>query len=180
MDTDGYPTDQELARIRDWPIDNEGEIGRLLTFVRELWRYADAGYWRQRGRTYRISTAGWSGNESIIGALQGNRLFWLLCWQSSRRGGHYVFHIPMTRSTAAAPAESPTKHALHERNNDQHDRSLPTMRCRTCGLTGDDVHDFISTAIPGERRCPQCESDQCFIVKQPCTRTPGRSALHKG
>lgn len=66
--------------------------------MHSLWKYADAGYWRQRGRTYRISTAGWSGNESIIGVLQENRLFWILCWQRSRRGGHYVFRIPKIRT----------------------------------------------------------------------------------
>lgn len=75
MDTDGYPTDRELRRIRTWSIDNEDAIFSLLAHVHSLWKYADAGYWRQRGRTYRISPAGWSGNESIIGALQENRIF---------------------------------------------------------------------------------------------------------
>ena len=90
MDNDGYPDDEELERIRMWP--SEDLLG-LLAFVEARCRYADWG-WRRRGSTYRVSTFGWSGNESLIGALQANWTFWVLCWQSSRRGGHYLFRVP--------------------------------------------------------------------------------------
>jgi len=91
MTPDGYPDDAELKKIAKWsPFDLEG----LMAFVRTLWGAADMGYWRQRGGKYWISTAGWSGNESIIGALEENYVFWAICWLQSRRGGHYIFQLP--------------------------------------------------------------------------------------
>jgi len=79
-----------LDIIEKWPYsDAEG----LLEYVHEIWAYADSGYWRQKGRRYWISTAGWSGNEDIMGALHKNTMFWMMCWQSSKRGGHFVFEI---------------------------------------------------------------------------------------
>lgn len=90
LDEEGYPDPETLYRIRAWPI--EDEYKDLLKFVADNWYYPD--YFRRRGKTYRISTGGWSGNEEIIVALKQNTLFWLFCWYSSRRGGHYVFKIP--------------------------------------------------------------------------------------
>ena len=41
-----------------------------------------------------ISTAGWSGNESIIYAMQNNKsMLWNLTWVQSRRGGHHIFEL---------------------------------------------------------------------------------------
>lgn len=94
MDPDGYPDDEELSHIRHWPL---GEWQVLLEFVRDRWRYADMGYWREkvRGdrRIYEVSTGGWSGNEDLIKALLDHEVFWPLCWVQSRRGGHYLFEI---------------------------------------------------------------------------------------
>jgi hypothetical protein len=42
-----------------------------------------------------LHTFGWSGNESIVDALDKNVLFWMTCWEQSNRGGHYKFEIPM-------------------------------------------------------------------------------------
>jgi len=38
-----------------------------------------------------VSSGGWSGCEDVIGALGENTVFWLMCWRSSRRGGHFEF-----------------------------------------------------------------------------------------
>jgi hypothetical protein len=89
FDNDGYPTDTTLKTIAAWPFPFDG----LMKYVRAAWRYADAGYWTQKRDHYRISTAGWSGNEALVTALQANRVFWLLSWQESRRGGHHTFDL---------------------------------------------------------------------------------------
>ena len=90
MDKDGYPDDNELKKIEEWDFRN---FPALMEYIYDLWAYKDSGYWKQEGNTYHISTAGWSGNESIVGALQENRMFWSCCWQQSKRGGHYIFKI---------------------------------------------------------------------------------------
>ena len=103
LDSDGYPTEAALERIKKWDFkDNSGPVD-LLEFVRSIWWSADWGF-RGPERTtgpirgkvlrFRLSTGGWSGNESIIGAMLGNAVFWLMCWQQSRRGGHFVFDVP--------------------------------------------------------------------------------------
>jgi len=90
MDKDSYPEEHELKKIAKWPYkDFEG----LMEYVQERWEYADYGYWKKGRKYYRISTGGWSGNESIIAALIQNRMFWLCCWCESKRGGHYIFEI---------------------------------------------------------------------------------------
>lgn len=89
FDGDGYPTEATIKRIITWPYtDMQG----LVEYVRSLWYWPV--YARRRGRRYSFSTGGWSGNESLIYALEKNFLFWSLCWESSRRGGHYEFELP--------------------------------------------------------------------------------------
>jgi len=97
-DIDGYPMDAELKKINEWPIsDNYTEF---FAFVKSCWHYADWG-WREEDTTdelfdrpvhrYSISTGGWSGNEDIIQAMEGNQLVWAMTWVQSRRGGHFIF-----------------------------------------------------------------------------------------
>ncbi len=94
MDKDGYPTEEELATIRDWDLVNNDPL-ELVEYIRQRWQWADSGFFDLKGKNIirlRLSTGGWSGNESIISALQPN-LFWYMYWQTSRRGGHYWFRI---------------------------------------------------------------------------------------
>lgn len=98
MDADGYPDDAELARIKDWPTT---DLRGAFEFVRSLWRYPD--YFSSEGRAYSISTGGWSGNESVINAMQDNLMLWTLCWQESKRGGHYKFEVPVNFWTESPP-----------------------------------------------------------------------------
>lgn len=91
---DDYPSDESLDAIKNWQLNQYIE---LMNFVKEIWKYPDWGWEESNhpegGVLYTISTGGWSGNEDIINALQDNTMFWLTCWQSSRRGGHYEFHV---------------------------------------------------------------------------------------
>lgn len=104
MDDEGYPTEEELAKVREWPYT---DCLGLMAYLKERWYAAEMGYWSEADlghwddgdyvpaseRQFLISTAGWSGNESFIEAMEANRMFWTLCWYYSRRGGHYEFRV---------------------------------------------------------------------------------------
>jgi len=93
LDDDGYPTALALKRIRRFGSkgDTLPDWNELLRYCQKLWRYPD--YVQENERRWEFHTGGWSGNESIIEALQDNGLFWILCWVMSSRGGHFVFEV---------------------------------------------------------------------------------------
>ena len=92
-----YPDPREMRTIRVWKFTKPGSFEEFMEYVRTTGKYwCDShpfGWW-QRGRTYWVSTGGWSGNEEILSAMQSNFMFWATSWVSVRRGGHYVFTIP--------------------------------------------------------------------------------------
>lgn len=99
LDADCYPTNESLQAIAEW----QGSARDLLDAVGKVWNLRSWG-WEERtvpdelrpgrfARQYDISTGGWSGNESLIGAMQENTMFWLRAWVQSRRGGHYIFEV---------------------------------------------------------------------------------------
>lgn len=94
--TDRYPTDEEFQRIREWDI-FERPVAELLDFLESLWWMPDWGFKLTGKRVLRLElhTAGWSGNEDIIAALQQTPMFWMMFWQKSTRGGHYWFRIDL-------------------------------------------------------------------------------------
>jgi hypothetical protein len=90
-----YPTNSQLRKIEKWDFSTTIKLFALLNFLDALWRYGDVGYYELKGKTVlrlRLSTAGWSGNESIIQSLKVN-MFWGCFWERSKRGGHYWFEI---------------------------------------------------------------------------------------
>jgi hypothetical protein len=89
LDEDGYPTDAALKRITEWP---HTDFPALLEFLKSIWWCPDFG-WTLDGTTLYLSTGGWSGNEDLIRALQQNKIFWVMCWEMSRVGGHYEFDL---------------------------------------------------------------------------------------
>lgn len=100
----GYPTDATLEAIAQWRGDNFSEFFSLL---KPVWKYSDMPHpdawcgWSESDEKdevhdelvhrYHLSTGGWSGNESLIGAMKRNYILWSLTWVQSRRGGHYIF-----------------------------------------------------------------------------------------
>lgn len=101
LDDDGYPTDAALDVIRLW---HYADAKGWFKFIEGLWHFRNWG-WNEKNEPdernkdkvvhrYYISTAGWSGNESIIRAMQENEyMLWTLTWVQSRRGGHYIFEL---------------------------------------------------------------------------------------
>jgi hypothetical protein len=98
LDDDGYPTDDALTIIEKWDWDDKKG---WFDFIHDIWHLASWG-WREgevadeiyqdeKKYQYDISTAGWSGNETIIRAMQKNDMLWVVTWVQSRRGGHYIF-----------------------------------------------------------------------------------------
>jgi len=100
LDEDGYPTDAALTVIKIWDwSDSKG----WFEFIKSIWWMPEWGWhekeeghdWDKDKTVYRyhISTGGWSGNESIINAMEENTTMWSLQWYSSKRGGHYIFEL---------------------------------------------------------------------------------------
>lgn len=106
LDDEGYPTDAALDVIRLW---HWNDMAGWFKFIEGLWWYSSRlwreddvphefrdfkGYEDKIVHRYYISTGGWSGNESIIRAMQKNEnMLWTLTWVQSRRGGHYIFEL---------------------------------------------------------------------------------------
>ena len=92
---DGYPTNNTLDIVKNWKIRNQQDYDNLIEFLKNGWTYPE--YFgnividEDHGECICISTAGWSGNESFISALEENCMFWAIGWVESRRGGHYKF-----------------------------------------------------------------------------------------
>jgi hypothetical protein len=105
LDEDGYPTEHALEVIEKWHWD---DAKGWFKFIEGIWYFHSWGWkeldepheWNKLDQykdkivhRYYISTAGWSGNESIIRAMQNNSMMWHLNWVESRRGGHYIFEL---------------------------------------------------------------------------------------
>jgi len=98
VDEDGYPTDSALEIVELWPW--QDPVG-WFEFIKTIWWSPEWG-WKEKEEDhdwdtgkfvhkYYLSTGGWSGNESIIQAMQNNKLLWSFNWAESRKGGHYIF-----------------------------------------------------------------------------------------
>lgn len=91
FDEDGYPTDETLENIKQWP--HKDSFNGLVEYVQGAWNHG-YGYMIQGDGKFTLVTGGWSGNESIVDALLENPLFWAKYWKASFRGGSFDFDLP--------------------------------------------------------------------------------------
>ena len=86
-----YPTDEDLNKVTSYPLKTYEDYRYFAEYIENLWHYC--GYYQLKGNTLRLATGGWSGNESIIGAIHRN-LYFAHCWCKSERGGLHVYKLP--------------------------------------------------------------------------------------
>lgn len=107
FDSDGYPTEATLQKLREWPIERAGEG---LAFMEKAWNYPDCVTHVLRpaeaavvqiypSREYwRFATGGWSGNESLVNAFMKSPAA-MITWALNARGGLWIFEeIPTSWS----------------------------------------------------------------------------------
>jgi hypothetical protein len=102
-----YPTEVELLRLETWPGQ---DLAGALDFVKTIWHWPDFASHDLRpeeaavlhahpGELYlRLATGGWSGNESIVRALNANRLLRTFTWRLSSVGGLHIYQYPPVSS----------------------------------------------------------------------------------
>jgi len=103
MDPDGYPTEETLQKVREWPCTGDDVGDGLFDYLADAWRYDDYYNLDAGDGQATFSTGGWSGHESLINAACQNFIWWSLHWVSTTRGGHYVFER-CAKETGDAPA----------------------------------------------------------------------------
>lgn len=92
FDGHGGITEDTAAAIATY----QGDETAWLDYITGVWNLHYG--WSNRTSsddtiTWEFVTGGWSGNDSIIRAMQDNAVMWPNCWESSHRGGKYVFTV---------------------------------------------------------------------------------------
>ena len=111
-DVRDYPTEKELRAIRNW----KGTMRELWEYVVERWKYPEWGVKVEVGDEVdklELHTGGWSGNESIIFALEHSKCWFMPSFLTRwERGGHFYFEIDhhmWDYNTSQAIAKAVTK-----------------------------------------------------------------------
>ena len=103
FDSDGYPSDETLALITYWYRNNGWTPKEFLQFCEGAFN-KNYGSWKivenfnndllnQKPFTaLRIATGGWSGNETVISAME-KTVFWSVFWRASVCGGLFILDV---------------------------------------------------------------------------------------
>ena len=91
FDADGYPSDETIEAIEKWPVN---DFVNCLKFAEKAYQ-KHYGVWKKQDGWIKIATGGWSGNESIVYALQ-NQIYWKAFWLAKTIGGAYYIRDPET------------------------------------------------------------------------------------
>ena len=104
FDADGYPTEATLDRIREWPIVTLADMVDCMDFAGRAWssygtwrKYSDwkEARWPSRPLVrYTFATGGWSGNESVVAAIEANLIVQMVGAWAWKRGGWYEYRFP--------------------------------------------------------------------------------------
>ena len=96
-------TKKDLQQLSDWDVSDAHNLIKRIkemwvnqSYIKESWGI-DRVWHKNPVLIFELHTGGWSGNEEIIKALQDNKLFWLMWWQKTERGGHYTFEIDFSQ-----------------------------------------------------------------------------------
>ena len=90
INEDGYPTPETLYKITSFDPYTEN-LQEFIEYIMANWVNGYPAEFDIETQSLKLSTGGWSGCESIIKALQDNKVFWMLYWHSIICGGHYEF-----------------------------------------------------------------------------------------
>lgn len=77
FDKDGYPTEETLQALRNWPAET---IKDAVPFIARAWYYPNMAEETRPG-LWAFATGGWSGNEDLMAAFWGNINTALLRWE---------------------------------------------------------------------------------------------------
>lgn len=115
VDADGYPSEAALAQLAHandlgqaahWMVTVFPRLVTSMPFgVVELFDGVDD--FGHKIKLIAYSTRGWSGQESLVGALEAGPIGWLYLW-AWQRGGHYEFRVPVP-APVSEPAVANTK-----------------------------------------------------------------------
>lgn len=87
FNADGDITDLTARQIGAMQCDR----ALWLQACKECWNTSYGRVTHGYDGTVEFVTGGWSANEAVISAMKKNHVMWSLCWESSHRGGLYVF-----------------------------------------------------------------------------------------
>ena len=103
VDGDGYPTEAMLELLRT----TQDGLACLDLAAGYFNRHSCGKAWRE-GLLYKFATGGWSGCEDAADAMMSN-LWVRMLWESSHRGGLFVFDVEPAYRLRSAPAEGAGK-----------------------------------------------------------------------
>ena len=102
LDEYGYPPDEWLASIRDarptmaeaaqWMRETLPDLVDTVGYGRVTVEFFPQA--EHSAHELRIATGGWSGMEDLMSAVMSN-IALVYYWQSTHRGGLYVFQMPV-------------------------------------------------------------------------------------
>lgn len=99
FDKDGYPSEISLQHLVG---NNWSSYRSWLDYAKALWNDHYGGREESDGKVILI-TGGWSGNESVVTAMNHN-IYWQMMWYESHRGGKYVLIAPSPPSEPSEPS----------------------------------------------------------------------------